>query len=80
MNEREQSIERSLEHQVGQEISLSNRGSLGTIVFGPRNGLGYMYMRAMGVRGIPSATAEFEMIEHAEGVRETIQSMAVGLA
>jgi hypothetical protein len=39
-----------------------------------------MYMRAMGVGSLPQATAEFEMIEHAERVHATVRSMAQGIA
>jgi hypothetical protein len=80
INERKQSVEQALALQGDREISLINLGSVGTIAFGPRNGIGYMYMRAMGVGSLPQATAEFEMIEHAERVHATVRSMAQGIA
>jgi hypothetical protein len=80
INEREQSVEQALAHQGDREISLINMGSVGTIAFGRRNGLGYMYARAMGAGGVLNATAEFEMIEHAERLRDTVRSIALGIA
>lgn len=80
INERKKTVEQELAHQADREVNLINLGSVGTIAFGRRNGLGYMYARAMGSGGVLKATAEFEMIEHAERLIDTVRSIALGIA
>ncbi len=77
INERKQSVVKTLAHQSGREIYLVHRGSFGTIAFGQKNGLAHMYALAMGFGTVNNATDEFEMIEDAESVHNTIRAISL---
>lgn len=76
ISEDEQSLEKALAHQSDRELSLTDLGSVGTIAFGKKNGLANAYARAMGLGKVKNASDEFEMIDGARCVRDTISALA----
>lgn len=79
INNRDLTEVKTLDHQSMPETTLVKLGSVGTIAFGPKNGLGLMYGRAMGIREINSAADEFERIEDAERIHNILRALSLGM-